>query len=452
MFTVESVFPTSVDFLLQQEEGQRLDFKSRHIAPAKLSQSLAALANTDGGELYIGIEDDKLWSGFEKVEGANPLLEVISKIFPIGDYIQGAFLKSEYHEGLVLKLEIGRTPDIKRDTAGDVHVRFGAQNLKKSDEASIRALSYAKGVYSFEDEVVAGSLDDIDNSESIILFSLNIIPHPEPREWLRKQRLIVGEKATVAANILFADEPQIYLPKSGVKIYRYKTSARDGSRDTLAFDPITIEGNAYTLIEYAVEETVERIQEVPKIGEAGLEKILYPPEAIHEIITNAIIHRDYSVQDEVHVRIFDNRIEVISPGRLPGYVTAENILNERFARNPKIVRILNKFPSPPNKDVGEGLNTAFEKMRELKLKDPKILETESSVVVTLFHEPLASPEELIEDYLRKNAEINNSKAREICGEVSENKIKRVFERMMEAGIIERIPDRKGRATAYRLIR
>ena len=58
--------------------------------------------------------------------------------------------------------------------------------------------------------------------------------------------------------------------------------------------------------------------------------IEYPIETLHEITTNAVLHRDYSVADDIHIRIFDNRIEVESPGRLPGHVTQENILDERF--------------------------------------------------------------------------------------------------------------------------
>jgi ATP-dependent DNA helicase RecG len=73
-------------------------------------------------------------------------------------------------------------------------------------------------------------------------------------------------------------------------------------------------------------------------------------------------------------------------------VTEENILREQSARNPKIVRLINKFPNPPNKDVGEGLNTAFEAMEKLRLKKPEIEEKENSVVVYVAHSPLGSPE------------------------------------------------------------
>src|SRR5438874_8119041 len=141
--------------------------------------------------------------------------------------------------------------------------------------------------------------------------------------------------------------------------------------------------------------------------------IEYPPETLHEIITNAVIHRDYSIADDVHVRIFDNRIEVQSPGRLPAHVTPKNILDERFARNGAIVRLLNKFPNPPNRDVGEGLNTAFEKMHQLGLREPSIEERDADVLVTIRHEPLASPEQTIMKFLETHSTIRNKEAREI---------------------------------------
>ena len=106
----------------------------------------------------------------------------------------------------------------------------------------------------------------------------------------------------------------------------------------------------------------------------GLKNVQYPPEAIWEIVVNAIIHRDYSVSDDVQILIYNNRIEVLSPGRLPGYVNVDNILDARYSRNPKIVRNLNRYSDPPNKDLGEGLNTAFQKMKEWKLRDPIIVE------------------------------------------------------------------------------
>jgi ATP-dependent DNA helicase RecG len=109
----------------------------------------------------------------------------------------------------------------------------------------------------------------------------------------------------------------------------------------------------YNQIYSAVVTTKRITEEISSLGTEGLERIEYSTDAIHEINTNAVIHRDYSINDDVHVRIFDNRIEVQSPGPLPGHVTIANILEERAARNPKVVRLLNKFRNPPNKDVGK---------------------------------------------------------------------------------------------------
>lgn len=163
------------------------------------------------------------------------------------------------------------------------------------------------------------------------------------------------------------------------------------------------------------------------------------------------MHRDYSVPADVHVRIFDNRIEVESPGRLPGHITKENILNEQFARNPKIVRLVNKFPDPPNKDVGEGLNTAFEAMKKLQLQPPEIEELNNSVVVHIRHTPLASPHDVVMTYLETNPEISNRIVRELTGIGSENVVKQVFLDLQARGLIEKVPGKRGSASAWRTL-
>ena len=168
----------------------------------------------------------------------------------------------------------------------------------------------------------------------------------------------------------------------------------------------------------------------------GLVKAKYPKEALHEIVTNAVLHRDYSVPDDVHIRIFDNRVEVQSPGLLPAHITPENILEERYSRNGTMVRLINKFPDPPNKDVGEGLNTAFEAMATMRLVDPVIRQQGMNVVVTLKHESLASPETLIMKYLENNEFIVNKQAREITNIGSENAMKHTLRRMVDAKMIK----------------
>ncbi|CEJ10665.1 Divergent AAA domain protein [bacterium YEK0313] len=453
MIAVSSIPDSQVRHLLTRGESHFFDLKSKKIAPAKLTRTLSAFANADGGELLIGVEefeDGKFrWDGFSSQEEANGIIQCFEQFFPIGTYFRYNFLSNEKENGFTLLCEIEKTPDLKKGSDDKIYLRRGAQNLPQVTPEEIHRLNLNKGLISFEDQTISAEKDIITNSSAIIEFSLDIIPLSEPESWLRKQRLLNQEKPTVAGIVLFSDEPQTDLPKASVKLYRYRTSDMEGTRATLDFDPKAVEGNAYSQIFSAVSEIKRLIENIPVVGQSGLERIEYPTEAIHEIVTNAVIHRDYSLNDDTHVRIFDNRIEIQSPGILPAHINTKNILNERFARNPKIVRILNKFKNPPNKDVGEGLNTAFQAMRNLKLKDPEILQRDGSVLVILKHEKLGSPEQLIVEYLRTNEEINNATGRAICQIGSENTMKRHFQRMLSSELIERIPNRPQSKTGYR---
>jgi ATP-dependent DNA helicase RecG len=182
----------------------------------------------------------------------------------------------------------------------------------------------------------------------------------------------------------------------------------------------------------------------------GLKKLSYPPEAVLETILNAVILRYYSISDDIQICIFDNRIEILSPGRLPGYVTIENILNARFSRNAKMVRTLNRYKNPPNKDLGEGLNTTFQKMKEFGLRDPVITEHDNYLKVTLPHLPLAAPTVAIMEFLNSHEQITNRQARDITGIKSENLVKVEFYKLRDEGHIERVPELAGPRSAWRL--
>ena len=113
---------------------------------------------------------------------------------------------------------------------------------------------------------------------------------------------------------------------------------------------------------------------------------------------------------------------------------------------------MNKYPDPPNKDIGEGLNTAFQKMNEMRLKQPIIEIKENKVVVTLPHQELMRPEEQILEYLKNHKEITNSLARELTGIRSENLVKKSFYRLKDSKLIERVPGKSGGKSAWRLIK
>jgi ATP-dependent DNA helicase RecG len=445
-----------VQRILAFREGHFSDMKSRAIAPGKLTKAISAFANADGGELYIGVDERDgqfSWSGFADEEAANGHLQIFEQLFPLGDGFQYDFLATPSEVGLVLHVLILRGSTIRKASDGIIYVRRGASSMPITTDTALRQLERDKGITSFETELVNVEATEVTNSETTIEFMLGAFPATEPERWMRSQRVVIEGRPTVAGVLLFADLPQASLSKrSSVKLYRYRTSEAEGTRETLDAQPVTIEGPLYAQIKEAVEQTTALVESIKKLEDGGLTTVSYPPETLHEIITNAVIHRDYGVADDVHIRVFDNRIEVESPGKLAGHVSPENILDERFARNGSIVRLINKFPDPPNKDVGEGLNTAFAAMKQLKLKDPVIAELDHSVLVNIRHERLASPEQMVMEYLEDHDEITNRIVRDLTGIGSENKVKNVFYALSQSGQIQRVPDKRGNKAAWQKVK
>jgi len=455
MYPVYKIDEGQAQKIIEIEENYLNDVKAKEIRPSKLSETVSAFANAGGGDIFIGITEngvnkERAWNGFVDSEEANDITQTLFAAHQFGNHLIFEFLSSQAHEGLVLHITVKKVKEIVKSSSGDVFVRINAGKVKLRTPEDLKRLELDKGVITFENEWVDVNIEKIENSLSIIHFLINVIPNAEPLTYLNNQELIKEGQCNVAGILLFCDEPAIYLPKRcSVKIMRYKTKEEDIGREFLDDVPLTIEGDAYNIIYRTVEKTTEVIEKIQRLGKSGLKKIKYPHETLHEIITNSILHRDYSVAVDVQVRVFDNRIEIESPGRLPGHVTVQNILDTQSARNPTLVRLINKFPNPPNQDVGEGLNTAFRAMEDLRLKPPIIIEREASVLAVIPHEPLASPEEIVMDYLKSNDEINNRTARELSGIKSENTMKRVFLRLKDRGLIEPIPERKGSASAWR---
>ena len=236
-----------------------------------------------------------------------------------------------------------------------------------------------------------------------------------------------------------------------MKVARYETKVERPDRKHLSGVPLTIEAPAYQLIEQTIAEVQRLIEAVSVLKPNGeFEQLSYPPEALKEVIVNAVIHRDYNISDDIVIRVFDDRVEVKSPGRLAGHMTLDNLLTDRFSRNPTINRLINKYPDPPNKDIGEGLKTTMRSMAEAKLKPPRFAQEDNYFVVTIEHTPLARPQEIVLQFLAGHDEITNAIARELTGINSENTMKEVFYDLRDTGVIERVPGKAGNKSAWRL--
>ena len=135
------------DLILFIEEGHFHDVKAIEIRPSKLSETVSAFANSSGGEIYVGIREDKkgnvktrVWAGFCDIEAANPVLQMLNQIAPLADFISTSFLECEGDFGLVLKIEILRNGAITRSTDGIPYIRKGAQKLPVDTEQGLERL------------------------------------------------------------------------------------------------------------------------------------------------------------------------------------------------------------------------------------------------------------------------------------------------------------------------
>ncbi len=449
--------------IVSRDESHFWDVKSVQSGGAVVQKIAVALANAEGGEFAVGIEDAKKatginrWKGFATQEDANWIHATLVKEVtpPIPYEIEFLRIKGRPDLGLVCLVLVQKSADVHKTARQEVFERRGAQNLELRGTA-IADLTLSKGAKSYEDQLLEDyDLEELAQEEELQYFLATYTPASDPERFLKRQRLVdrKTDRATVAATILFAEEPPTVVPKRcSVKIARYETSERIPDRKYLKGTPKSIDGCARKLIDRTIAEVQAIIQDNKVLYPDGtMAPMRYPPEALKEIIVNAVIHRDYNVSDDILILIFDNRVEVRSPGKLPGHITKDNILEDRFARNPTIVRLLNKYPDAPNKDIGEGLDTVFSSMKAARLKEPQLKVEENAFVVVLEHTPLARAEDIVLEYLNSHDEITNRIGRGLTGIESENSMKKVFYKLRDSGKIELAPGKTRFASKWRLV-
>src|SRR5258708_3154483 len=157
------------DKVLALRESHFCDLKALAIQPAKLTRTISALSNAEGGDVYIGVEENKTtrqnaWNGFNVPEDANGHLQALEALFPLGDGYGYTFLRSACDRGLLLKIDVGKSRDVKSASHGKVYVRRGAQNLPVDTNEALTRLRRNKGLVSFETEPVNADARIITNS------------------------------------------------------------------------------------------------------------------------------------------------------------------------------------------------------------------------------------------------------------------------------------------------
>ena len=212
--------------------------------------------------------------------------------------------------------------------------------------------------------------------------------------------------------------------------------------------PKTIEGPIISLIKNTHEYVLTLLRSGIKIHSGFINKYKIPERAIKETITNAVIHRDYYIKRDIEIKIFEDRIHIVSPGLFPYNITASNIgyVRSEGYRNDLLVKHLREFPNPPNLDQNEGVQAIRNEMDASGLYPPIYISypiLDDSVSVVLLNEHRPDEWEKTRDYLLQNKYIANSKAREITGIKQIDKMSKLLSRWVKQGLLIKIEPETG---------
>lgn len=376
---------------LERPEGQLFDRKSGRIAPRDLAVHLIAFANADGGTLVLGIENDGRITGMEQhVARANQLIQAGFDFCEPSIRVEHTWLPCTNVDGAadrLLVLTVEPSDRVHAQTNGDAFVRVGDQSRKLGFEERLE-LHYDKGESRYDAEVARDATwDDLDGELLERYWSVlgirGSLEDAFVARGLAKRR--DGKLAITNAGILlFGIQPVHWFPRAEIRILRYDGTRREtGPRMNVVKD-IIVEGPLPRLLPEAFRAIESQLRGFMRLAPDGTFRTTpeYPEPVWQEAVVNAVVHRSYSLYGiRVEIFIFDDRLEVISPGKLPGRVRVDNIREEHFSRNPRIVRVLTDLGLVG--DVGEGVNRMYEGMAGADLPPPEFEDRAQTVRVTL---------------------------------------------------------------------
>lgn len=214
MYPTYEIDHDQLQHIMNVHENFLNDIKAKEIKPSKLSETVSAFANAAGGDIYVGISEDKAanqraWLGFADEEAANDMTQVLFQAHPFGNHLKFEFLKCKGQQGLVLHITVNKVKEIVKSSGGEVFVRNNAGKTKIDTTEKLKRLELDKGVITFENEWVEAPLHQVENSLSIIHFLINVIPNTEPLTYLKNQELVKDNHIKVCGILLFCDEPAI---------------------------------------------------------------------------------------------------------------------------------------------------------------------------------------------------------------------------------------------------
>ena len=426
--------------------------------PDWIAECLVAFANGEGGLMVLGLDENgryvnEIWG--EEAEGA--FRAAAAQCRPP---VRGDWQQVDTPQGMLIGIRVARSNELHSLADGRVLIRSGATNRPLSGQ-EIHQLASTKDANDFELQPVPGATQrDFDPDivdEYVSKRELRGTPKPTT---MKNMLFEIGAVApdgspTVAGILLFSKRPQTFLPQCGLVFVKFPGTEPRGEDGGVGYGRRDeLSGPLARIIERAWAITWEEMRVGAVVNSLEREELTeYPPFAVREALVNAVCHRDYSIKGRrTEIRMYADRLEIISPGGLPGYITLDNLVEEHYSRNPRLVNGLYQWGYI--EELGLGIDRMIEEMVQAGHNPPQFRDTPYSFTVTLTNtrERKATPrgpQSMNERqtralaHVRQNGSITNREYQRLFEDVSSETLRRDLSDLVDRGHLLKIGSNKG---------
>lgn len=351
---------------IPKSENQYIEFKAESVKAMSLAEEIVAFANTEGGEIWLGVEDDGTASGLSRDYEEDVMNICRTLCIPP---IHPEYESFEFQGRLLACLRIPRGKDKPYYTTRHKYfIRVGSTKRVASHEELMRLFQASGAVHYDITEAGRAKITDLDMGQIGEYFSRYNISFFEESEAERIRLLKCTDmlteqgKPTLAGLLLFGMAPERILFQSGISFAHFE--GNEIAAELL--DKKTVGGP----LPRQADGTVAAIKTNLRIpstisGVRRIESPSYPDYVFRELVVNACVHRNYSIYGaNIRVFLFSDRLEVISPGRLPNTVTIEKLpVGTSVARNPVLMRVMENLGYVDK--LGRGLPMVWQEAKKL---------------------------------------------------------------------------------------
>ncbi len=376
--------------LIANGESSNLEFKAEQVKPEDLAKEIVSFLNFQGGKILLGVEDDGAISGVSRPDVEEWVINicrnnVVPQIIP-------GYQKLLVEDKTVVVLDIPAGIAKPYHTQkGDYYIRAGSTARKASREELSR-LFQDSGLVHYETTPIPGTTSLDLNWQLVFDYFLNIhsaqIDFNDEDEATRNRLmqnldiLAPNGMATVVGMLVFGLHPERHLPQSEVLFAHFKGAEISDElldRKNLTGPLPQIIGDAHRTLSLNLPSasTIEGMKRV--------EQIIFPDKVLRELIINALLHRRWGLMGNVRIFLFEDRLQISSPGRLPNGVTVEKMIDSTHApRNPLLMKFLQDYHFVEK--LGRGIPMVVREMKKLGGREPDFRESGEEFVVTLYRE------------------------------------------------------------------